>query len=109
MGFYDGLLGPGAGSFYMIGFVTLRGMGLLRATAHTKLLNLASNAGGLAVFALVAHPWWGTGLAMAAAQVAGATLGARLAVRVGARVIRPLLVTVSLLLAARLLWQAWAA
>jgi len=105
VGFYDGLLGPGAGSFYMLGFVTLRGMGLLRATAHTKLLNAASNLGALAVFALVAQPWWGLGLAMALAQVAGATLGARLALRVGARVIRPLLVAVSLALAARLLWQ----
>jgi len=108
VGFYDGLLGPGAGSFYMIGFVTLRGYGLLKATAHTKLLNFASNLGGLVVFAAVAQPWWTLGLAMAAAQVAGATLGARLAVRVGARAIRPLLVTVSLALAARLLWQAWA-
>lgn len=101
---YDGVLGPGAGSFYMLGFVSLRGMGLLRATAHTKLLNLASNLGALAVFALVAEPLWGLGLAMGVAQVAGAALGARLAVRVGARVIRPLLVAASLALALRLLW-----
>ena len=108
VGFYDGLLGPGAGSFYMLGFVSLRGMGLLRATAHTKLLNFASNLGAMLVFSLVAQPWWGTGLLMGLAQVAGAQVGARLAVRVGARVIRPLLVVVSLALAARLLWQAWA-
>ena len=108
VGFYDGLLGPGAGSFYMLGFVSLRGMGLLRATAHTKLLNFASNLGAMMVFSLVAQPWWGTGLLMGLAQVAGAQVGARLAVRVGARMIRPLLVVVSLALAARLLWQAWA-
>ena len=107
MGFYDGLLGPGTGSFYMLGFVTLRGYGLLKATAHTKVLNVASNGGSILAFALVAHPWWVTGLCMGAAQTLGAQVGARLAVRVGARMIRPLLVVVSLALALRLLWQAW--
>lgn len=108
LAFYDGVLGPGTGSFYMLGFVTMRGYGLLKATAHTKFLNFASNVGALAAFAVVAPPWWLVGLAMGVAQAAGAHLGARLAVRVGARVIRPLLVVTSLALAARLLWQAWA-
>lgn len=107
VGFYDGILGPGTGSFFMLGFVLLAGFGLLRATAHTKTLNFASNLGSLAVFAAAGGVWWGLGLAMAAAQVAGASLGARLAVRRGARVIRPLLVTVSLALAGRLVWTAW--
>jgi uncharacterized protein len=105
---YDGLLGPGTGSFFMLGLVALAGMGVLRATAQTKVLNLASNVGSLAVFAAIGGVWWGLGLAMAAAQVAGARLGARLAMRRGARLIRPLLVTVSTLLALRLLWQALA-
>lgn len=105
---YDGLLGPGTGSFFMLGLVALAGMGVLRATAQTKLLNFASNLGSLAVFAAVGGVWWGLGLAMAAAQVAGARLGARMAMRLGAGLIRPLLVTVSTLLAARLIWQAWA-
>lgn len=105
IGFYDGLIGPGTGAFFMIGFVTLAGYGVLRATAHTKLLNFASNLGGLAVFAVSGAPWWVTGLAMGAAQIAGARLGARLAVRVGARIIKPLLVATSTALALRLLWQ----
>lgn len=104
-GFYDGLLGPGAGSFYMLGFVTLAGYGILKATAHTKLLNFASNLGGLAVFAVVATPWWFVGLAMAVAQVVGAQVGAALAQRIGARLIKPLLVMTSCLLAAKLLWE----
>ena len=103
--FYDGLLGPGAGAFYMIAFVTLAGHGILKATAHTKLLNFASNAGGLTGFALTGHPLWLLGLAMAAGQVLGAALGARLAVRIGARLIKPLLVVTSTLLALRLLWD----
>ncbi|MBK4214470.1 TSUP family transporter [Paracoccus caeni] len=105
VGFYDGLLGPGAGSFYMIGFVTLAGYGVLKATAHTKLLNFASNLGGLLAFALVAKPLWSIGIMMGLAQIAGAALGARLAARIGARLIKPLLVATSTLLALRLIWQ----
>ncbi len=105
---YDGFFGPGTGSFYMLGFVMLAGFGVLKATAHTKLLNFASNAGSLAVFVASGGVWWVIGFAMAAAQIGGAALGARLAVRVGARLIKPLLVGVSSLLALRLLWQAMA-
>ncbi|MBU2358308.1 MAG: TSUP family transporter, partial [Alphaproteobacteria bacterium] len=105
--FYDGLIGPGAGAFYMLGFVALAGYGVLRATAHTKLLNLASNLGGITIYALVAHPWWSVGLAMGAAQMAGAWVGSRLAMRIGARLIKPVLVTAATALAARLLWQMW--
>lgn len=108
VGFYDGLIGPGTGAFFMLAFVALGGFGILKATAHTKFLNFASNLGGMAAFALVANPWWLTGLAMGAAQIAGAALGARLAVRIGARVIKPVLVATSTLLALRLLWDAWA-
>lgn len=104
IGGYDGLVGPGAGAFYMIGFVLLAGYGVLRATAHTKLLNFASNLGGLIAFAATGAPWWVIGIAMGLAQVAGAMLGARLAMRIGARLIRPLLVVTSGLLALRLLW-----
>ncbi|RDW13445.1 TSUP family transporter [Paracoccus thiocyanatus] len=103
--FYDGFLGPGTGSFFMLGFVMLAGYGVLRATAHTKLLNFASNLGGLAAFAAVGKPLWLLGAIMALAQVAGALLGARLAMRVGARLIKPLLVATSALLALRLIWQ----
>ncbi|RJL06604.1 TSUP family transporter [Paracoccus siganidrum] len=105
IGFYDGLVGPGAGSFYMIAFVTLAGYGVLKATAHTKLLNFASNIGGLAAFALVGQPMWLLGLAMGAVQILGAVLGSRLAARTGARLIKPLLVVTSTALALRLIWQ----
>ena len=105
VGFYDGVLGPGAGSFYMIAFVTLAGYGVLKATAHTKLLNFASNLGGLGAFALFGQPLWLVGIVMGAAQIAGAALGARLASRIGARLIKPLLVVTSTALALRLIWQ----
>ncbi|SFX27681.1 hypothetical protein SAMN04244548_00723 [Paracoccus pantotrophus] len=103
--FYDGLVGPGTGSFFMLGFVMLAGYGILKATAHTKLLNFASNLGGLVAFAAVGKPLWLVGAVMAVAQIAGALLGARLAMRIGARIIKPLLVATSTLLALRLIWQ----
>ncbi|MES2143490.1 MAG: TSUP family transporter, partial [Pseudomonadota bacterium] len=104
---YDGFFGPGTGSFYMIAFVMLAGFGVLKATAHTKMLNLASNAGSLAVFAFGGAIWWAVGLAMGVAQVAGASLGARAAMRVGAGLIKPLIVITSTAMALRLFWQVW--
>lgn len=104
-GAYDGLLGPGAGSFYMLAFVSMAGYGILKATAHTKLLNFASNAGALLAFAFVASPWWFTGLAMGVAQIAGARVGARMAQKKGARLIKPLLVITSVTLGLKLLWD----
>lgn len=103
VGFYDGIFGPGAGSFYMLAFVTLLGYGVLRATAHTKLLNLASNLGSLLLYAATGAVIWPLGLVMAAASFLGAQLGSRLAMRLGVRLIRPLLVLVSAAMALRLL------
>lgn len=103
VGFYDGLFGPGTGSFFMLAFVTLAGYGVLRATAHTKLLNFASNLGGFAVFAFSGVILWKLGLAMGAAQFLGARIGSGFAMRFGAKLIRPLLVVVCLALALKLL------
>jgi uncharacterized protein len=105
IGTYDGMIGPGAGAFYMIGFVTLAGYGILKATAHTKLLNFSSNIGSLLIFALFGSTWWLTGMAMGFAQIAGAMLGTRFAIREGANLIRPLLVITSVALALRVFVQ----
>jgi uncharacterized membrane protein YfcA len=106
IGFYDGIFGPGAGSFYMLAFVTLLGYGVVRATAHTKLLNVASNFGSLLLYAATGAVVWPVGLVMAGAALIGAQLGSRMAMRFGARIIRPLLVLVSSLMALRLLLDA---
>lgn len=103
VGFYDGFFGPGAGSFYMIGFVTLLGFGVVHATAHTKALNAASNLGSLALYIAGGLVVWPVGLVMGLGALAGAQLGSRMAMRFGARLIRPLLVGICLLVAARLL------
>ena len=103
IGFYDGVFGPGTGSFLMLGFVSLAGFGILKATAHTKFLNFGSNVGALAVFLAAGAVLWKVGLVMGVGQWIGARLGSRFAMRQGARVIRPLLVVVSIALALRLL------
>ncbi|WP_367714884.1 TSUP family transporter [Nitratireductor sp. GISD-1A_MAKvit] len=105
LGFYDGAFGPGTGSFFMLAFVSLAGQGMLKATAHTKFLNFASNVGGLAAFAAVGAVFWKVGLVMGLAQMAGARIGAGFAMKKGARIIKPLLVLVCLALAARLLME----
>ena len=103
IGFYDGFFGPGTGSFMATALVALFGFGLLSATAHTKLLNLASNVAALITLVVGGHVLWLLGLVMAAASILGAQVGARLAVRVGGRAIRPLLVVMSLALTVKLL------
>lgn len=103
--FYDGLFGPGTGSFFMLAFIALAGFGVLKATAHTKLLNFASNIGGVAAFAVAGAIFWQVGLAMGLCQFLGARLGAGLAMKKGARLIRPLLVVTCVVLALRLLTQ----
>lgn len=105
IGFYDGLFGPGTGSFFMLAFIALAGYGVLKATAHTKLLNFASNIGGVAAFAAAGVISWQVGLAMGVCQFLGARLGAGLAMKKGAGLIRPLLVVTCVTLALRLLTQ----
>ncbi|WP_395666709.1 TSUP family transporter [Methylocella sp.] len=107
VGFYDGVFGPGAGSFYMLGFVGLLGLGVVTATARTKAANFASNVAALAALAATGHVVWGLGLAMGAAQFFGARLGARAAIRNGARLIRPMLAGVCLAVAAKLALSQW--
>jgi uncharacterized protein len=102
VGFYDGVFGPGAGSFYMAGLVAVLGFGVVKATAHTKLCNAASNLAGLATLALGGHVIWMLGLAMGAAAFVGAQIGSRLAMRLGSRLVKPLIVTISLVLAVKL-------
>jgi uncharacterized protein len=101
--FYDGIFGPGAGSFYLLGLVTLLGLGVVQATATTKLLNFTSNFAAFTIFALSAKIFWLVGLLMGLAQFSGAQLGSRLAMRHGAKIIRPLLVVVCCAMAVKLM------
>lgn len=103
IGFYDGLFGPGAGSFYMLGFVLLAGFGMLKATAHTKLINLGSNFGSFLVFAATGSILWKLGFLMGIGQFLGAQVGSSMAMKNGAKLIKPLLIISCLALALKLL------
>ena len=109
IGAYDGFFGPGAGSFYTASLVGLRGLGLTRATALTKLFNVTSNIASVLLFALGGKMFWLLGFCMAAGAMAGGWIGSHTAMRFGARLIRPLLVVLSLALTVRLLWGYFAA
>ena len=108
VGLYDGFFGPGTGSFFTTSLVALRGFGLTRATAVTKLLNFTSNVASVLFFALGGKMLVFLGLCMAAGAMLGGWLGSHSAIRFGARLIRPLLVMISLGLTARLLWGYFA-
>jgi len=103
IGFYDGAVGPGAGSFFALSFITMRGQSILRATGYTKLLNFASNVGALVLFTLAGKPVWLVGCVMAIGSILGARFGSRLAIARGSKVIKPVLVAASMAMAVRLL------
>jgi uncharacterized membrane protein YfcA len=105
LGFYDGFFGPGTGAFLVVSLILLMGLHLVSATANTKFLNLTSNLGSLLVMALGGHIIVPLGLGMAVGGMIGGQLGAMTAIKVGPRIIRPLLVVVSLGLTIRLLLQ----
>lgn len=107
IGFYDGFFGPGTGSFFTASAVGLLGASATRAVALTKLLNFASNLAALLMFVAGGHVIWALGAAMLGGQAVGAWLGSSLAIRHGVGLIRPLVVTASLALMLRLLWQQW--
>ena len=100
---YDGAIGPGTGSFFMLAFVSLRGMTLLNATYNTKVVNFASNLGSLITFIYLGLVNWTIGLVMAAGQIVGAYCGSNLTIKKGSRIIKPTLVTMSLVMSLRLL------
>lgn len=103
IGFYDGFFGPGTGSFLTTALVALAGLGLVRAIANTKFLNLSTNIAGLLALVAGGKVLWLLGAGMALANVAGNQVGARLAIRFGGRGVRPLLVVMSVALTVKLL------
>ena len=106
LGFYDGFFGPGAGSFWTIAFVALLGHNFVKAAAHTKVMNLASNLGALAVFAAHGAVVPGPALAIGAGQLIGARFGANLALTRGARFVRPVFLTMAALVALKLIYAS---
>lgn len=94
IGFYDGALGPGTGSFLVFALVGLMGYGFLEASAKARLANWATNLAALVVFVPQGAVLWHVGLVMGAASIAGAYLGARTAMARGAGFVRGFFVVV---------------
>jgi|APCry1669189534_1035231.scaffolds.fasta_scaffold16519_3 hypothetical protein len=98
VGFYDGFFGPGAGSFLMLLFIRFYGFDFINAAASARLVNCATNAASLLWFGSHGQVFWVLGALMAAANVTGAQVGTRLAIRQGAAFVRILFILIVLVL-----------
>jgi uncharacterized membrane protein YfcA len=105
IGFYDGLFGPGTGTFWAMAYVMFLGYDLTQATAHTKIMNFTSNIISLIVFLVGDHVLLMPGIVMGVGQMLGARLGSRTVIRQGASFIRPIFLTVVVAIASKLLWD----
>ena len=105
VGFYDGILGPGTGSFFVIAIVAFLGFGFLQGTVAAKLANLTTNIASILVFGLHGELLWIIGGCMAVANLGGGFLGARMAMRHGNEFIRTVFLVVITILATKLAWD----
>ena len=105
LGLYDGLVGPGTGTFLVFLLVGAIGLSFLHASATAKAVNTATNLAALLLFASGGHVLWTLGLAMAASNLLGARVGARLALRHGSAWVRRVFLAVASALVLRLLWD----
>ena len=105
VGAYDGILGPGTGTFFVILLVGVLGWGFLEASAQAKIANLVTNLSAIAVFAAHGVILWQLGLLMGAANLIGGFLGARMAISKGNAFVRKVFLTVVGLLIVRLAYD----
>ncbi|MGZ4495629.1 MAG: sulfite exporter TauE/SafE family protein [Nocardioides sp.] len=108
IGFYDGAIGPGTGSFLVITLVGLLGYSFLEASAKARLANWATNLAALCVFVPQGAVMWKVGLVMGGANLLGGYVGARTAVARGSRFVRVFYVVVVAAFAVRIGWQVLA-
>ncbi|MEV0901016.1 TSUP family transporter [Actinoplanes sp. NPDC049802] len=102
IGFYDGIFGPGTGTFLIMAFTTVLGLNFLSSSASAKFINAGTNLGALVVFAANDQVLLGLGIGMAVCNVIGAQIGTRTALKRGAKFVRTVLVVVVLGMVARL-------
>ncbi|MFI9796330.1 sulfite exporter TauE/SafE family protein [Streptomyces sp. NPDC052302] len=109
IGFYDGLIGPGTGTFLVLALTAVLHQDLVTASATAKIVNCCTNAGALATFAWQGTVWWQLAAVMALFNLAGGTLGARTALKKGSGFVRIVLLTVVFSLVAKLAYEQWLA
>ena len=107
IGFYDGIFGPGTGTFLVFFLVSGIGYAFLKASGTAKLVNISTNAGAILSFQLTGHIWWQLGLLLAFANVTGAIIGSRLAIKGGSPLVRKVFLAVTFLLIARVAWDTF--
>jgi uncharacterized membrane protein YfcA len=107
IGVYDGFLGPGTGTFLALAFILGLGFNLAKATANTKALNWASNVASLIVFLLAQKVWFVAGLTMGAGQFFGARLGSHMVITRGTKFIRPIFLTMVMLITLKMIYETW--
>lgn len=100
IGFYDGIFGPGTGSFLMLILVASLGYAFITASAIAKVVNVATNVGAILVFGIHGAVIWQIGIIMGMANITGAIIGSRLAIKGGSTLVRKvfLLVTIALII-----------
>ena len=107
IGFYDGIFGPGTGTFLVFFLVSGIGYAFLKASGTAKLVNLSTNIGAILSFQLTGHIWWQLGLLLAVANVTGAIIGSKLAIKGGSPLVRKVFLVVTTLLIARVAWDTF--
>ncbi|MBR4400511.1 MAG: TSUP family transporter [Synergistes sp.] len=105
IGFYDGIFGPGTGTFAIMAFSALMGFDLKTASGNAKLLNLASNAASVITFAAAGNILYSIAVPAAVCGIAGNFAGAHMALTRGSKFIRPMMLCVLALLMLRILWD----
>ena len=106
MGVYEGFFGPGSGTLLIFAFVRVFGFDFMHASAAGKLVNFAGCATAAAVFGLHGEAMIGLAAGMAACYLAGAWIGAHMAIARGSRWLRGVFVVVATLLIARTAWDS---
>lgn len=107
IGFYDGFIGPGAGSFLILAFIALLGFDFLHASAHAKLVNLATNLGSIFLFLIHGKIFWPIAIPMAVSNALGGILGARLAIAKGNKFIRIFFLIIVIAILIRFAWDVF--
>jgi hypothetical protein len=105
LGFYDGFFGPGMGNLLIFAFIGIFGFDFLRASASAKVINLATNLAAVLLFASTGRILYRYAFPMAVCQVAGSTIGTRVAVLKGNRFVRALFLAVATVLIIRFGWD----
>lgn len=109
IGFYDGLVGPGTGTFLVLALTAVLHLDLVTASATAKIVNCCTNAGALATFAWQGTVLWKLAAVLAVFNLAGGTLGAHTALRKGSGFVRVVLLTVVFALVGNLAYEQWVA